>query len=65
MLLIPFSEFEPLIDGMWITQKDDRHYWHVVIYRKGEEYTLHRKKGEKNVDLTQYFVGQESSVAVL
>jgi hypothetical protein len=60
VLLIPFSAFEPLVDGMWTTQKDDRLYWHVVIYRKGEEYSLHRKKGEKNIDITQYLVSAES-----
>ena len=54
VLLIPFAEFEPWLDGMWTTQKEDRSYWHVVIYRKGNKYSLHRKKGEKNIDLTPY-----------
>ncbi|MEE4237762.1 MAG: hypothetical protein V2I51_13675 [Anderseniella sp.] len=56
LLLIPFSEFASWLDGMWITQKDDRMYWHVVIYRTEDKYSLHRKKGQKNVDVTQYLI---------
>jgi hypothetical protein len=56
VLLIPFSDFNSWLGGMWTTQKDDRYYWHVVIYRKGDKYTLHRKKGEKNIDLTPYIL---------
>jgi len=56
VLLIPFPDFEPLLNGMWTTQKDNRLYWHVVIYRKGEKYSLHRKKGEKNIDVTPYLL---------
>jgi len=61
ILLIPFSDFESWLDGMWTTQKKDRYYWHVVIYRKGDKYTLHRKKGEKNIDLTMYLMKSENS----
>jgi hypothetical protein len=56
LLLIPFSEFEQWLDGLNTTQKEDSSYWHVIIYRKGEKYTLQRKKGEKAVDLTQYLM---------
>jgi hypothetical protein len=58
VLLIPFSDFNSWLGGMWTTQKDDNYYWHVVIYRKGDKYSLHRKKGEKNIDLTHYLLGQ-------
>jgi hypothetical protein len=59
VLLIPFSDFEPWLEGMWTTQKDDRYYWHVVIYRKGDKYSLHRKKGEKTIDLTPYLLTKD------
>lgn len=59
VLLIPFSEFEQWLDGMWTTQKEDRFYWHVVIYRKAENYTLHRKKGEKAIELTKYLLAEK------
>ena len=60
LLLIPFSDFESWLEGMWTTQKNDRYYWHVVVYRKVDKYTLHRKKGEKNIDLTPYLLGKDS-----
>jgi hypothetical protein len=60
LLLIPYSDFKAWLDGMWITREDDRYYWHVNIYRNNEEYILHRKKGEKNIDLTAYLLRQES-----
>jgi hypothetical protein len=41
---------------MWITKKDETLYWHVVIDRKGDKYDLHRKKGEKKIDLTSYII---------
>lgn len=56
LLLIPFTDFDSWIDGMGTTQKGDRYYWHVIIYRKNEEYYLHRKKGKKIIDLTRYIV---------
>jgi hypothetical protein len=59
LILIPFTEFEPWLEGSWTTTKDDRTYWHVVIYRKGNKYTLRRKKGEKTIDLTQYALPEE------
>ena len=36
VLLIPFTDFDSWLRGMWTTQKGDRYYWHVVIYRKGD-----------------------------
>lgn len=59
LLLIPFSHFEPWLEGMWTTQKDDRYYWHIVIYRKSEKYTLHLKKGMKKIDLTPYLIRKD------
>ncbi len=56
ILLIPFSDFQSWLNGMWITQREDSYYWHVVIYRAGEKYSLHRKKGEKNIDVTKYLL---------
>ena len=56
MLLIPFSDFDSWLKGLWITQKENRFYWHVMIFRKGEKYSLHRKKGEKKIDLTPYIL---------
>jgi hypothetical protein len=59
VLLIPFSDFNPWLEGMWTTQRDARYYWHVAIYRTGYKYTLHRKKGHKNIDLTPYVLAKD------
>ena len=61
LLLIPFSDFEQWLDGLNTTQKEDRLYWHVIIHRKGENYTLQRKKGEKAVDLTKYLMQDKTA----
>jgi hypothetical protein len=61
LLLIPFSEFEQWLDGFNTTQKEDRLYWHVIIYRKGEKYTLQRKKGETAVELTKYLMPEKTT----
>jgi hypothetical protein len=56
VLFIPFKDFDQWVAGMWTTEGDDRSYWHVVIDRKGDQYSLRRKKGEKPIDLTKYLV---------
>lgn len=61
LLLIPFSDFEQWLDGLNTTQKEDRFYWHVIIHRKGEKFTLQRKKGEKAVDLTMYLMPEKTA----
>ena len=45
ILMIPFNEFNEWIDGLNITEKEGRFYWHVHIDRAGEHYSLRRKKG--------------------
>lgn len=59
VLLIPFAEFDQWLEGLWTTQQEDRFYWHVVIYRKNEKYILHRKKGERGIDLTKYLLDED------
>jgi hypothetical protein len=56
VILIPFSDFESLLSSTWTTQKGDRIYWHIVIHRKEEKFFLHRKKGEKIIELTPYLL---------
>ncbi len=59
VILIPFKAFKPWLEASWTTTNGDRTYWHVVIYRKGNKYTMRRKKGEKTIDLTQYALPEE------
>lgn len=58
VLLVPFTDFSTWLDGTWVTQKEGRFYWHVVIFRDGDSYMLHRKKGQKNIDFTKYLLEQ-------
>jgi hypothetical protein len=60
VLLIPFSDFVSWLDGMWTTQKNDYYYWHVLISRREDKYSLHRKKGEQNIDLAQYLLAENT-----
>jgi hypothetical protein len=54
VILMPFTEFDLLLDGMNVTQKDDRMYWHISIERKEERYFLHRRRGHKIIELTPF-----------
>lgn len=59
VITVPFREFSVWLEKTWITEKDDRFYWHVAIYREGTKYSLHLRKGEGNVDLTDYLLSAE------
>ena len=59
LILIPFEVFEPWLEGSWTTTNGERTYWHIVIYRKGNKYTMRRKKGESAIDLTPYALPEE------
>lgn len=56
ILLIPFSDFEPLVNNMGTTKKEDRMYWHVVIYKRDEKFLLDqpRSVGQEPRDITGY-----------
>lgn len=57
LILVPFTDFVPWLASIWTTEKDDRMYWHIVIYRDNEQYFLRLKKGEKAIDLSSYLLG--------
>src|SRR6266550_1266327 len=50
VLLIPFQDFDPWLDGMNMTKKEEREYWHVHIFGEEQKYVLHRKKGQQRID---------------
>lgn len=54
--LIPIETFFGWLDGMNMTLKEDRHYWHVQIYEEDGKATLVRKKGQPRIDLDPYRV---------
>jgi hypothetical protein len=56
LLLIPTVEFVTWLDGMNMTQRGDRFYWHVHISKEADRLMLHRKKGFKPIELTKFVV---------
>lgn len=56
--LIPFLQFEPLINTFWTTEKEDRMYYHVVIHEKDNAFLLQQPKGTSQdmVDITKFRV---------
>ena len=44
VLLIQFRDFTPWLEGMWITQLEDRFYWRVSVRQEGTRF-LQTKKG--------------------
>jgi hypothetical protein len=56
ILLIPLHEFTQWLDGMNVTERPDRFYWHVSIFVEGDRFILHRKKGFDRIDLTKYLL---------
>lgn len=54
ILLIPFADFLVWLDGLWTTQRGPDFYWHIVIYREGDRFMLHRKRGFEKVNLSAY-----------
>jgi hypothetical protein len=54
ILLVPFADFEKWLEGMSITKKEDKCFWHVHIYNENGKYMLRLKPGYASVDLTRY-----------
>jgi hypothetical protein len=56
IFLIPFDLFASLIPNLWITEKDGRMYWHVVIHERNGKYFLAQPlKGRNSMtDISEY-----------
>jgi hypothetical protein len=54
ILAIPASELFAWLPDMWITQREDRFYWHIRVHEEGERYTWDRKRGLGRVDVTRH-----------
>ncbi len=64
VLLIPFAEFQEWLEGMGTTEREDRFYSHVVLFREEERFVLHRRKGEERIDLSRYLLAGREEAAV-
>lgn len=56
ILLIPFKDFDNWMPGMNVTERGDRFYWHVTIFKEKDKFVLHRKKDYERVDLSKYIL---------
>ncbi len=55
VLLIPFVRFDAWLDGMNVTEREDRMYWHVKIAFDGKRLWLTRPSVSK-IDLSEFLV---------
>ena len=53
IILIPFGAFQKYLPMMRKTKTDDRFYWHVEIFRKGERFLLNKSTTE-GIEVTNY-----------
>lgn len=63
ILLIPFNIFGSWLDGMHVTQKNDRLYWHVKVSYDHQRFYLIRKKGVDRIELTRYLLKETKQAA--
>jgi hypothetical protein len=56
IIMIPIDEFSEWLEGMNVTRKEEKFYWHVQIYRDAKKFVLIRRQGQPKIDLTKYLV---------
>jgi hypothetical protein len=61
IVLVPIQTFTPWTDGMNVTSREDRMYWHVQISREGNRLELVRRKGQPRIDLLPFVVSSTAS----
>jgi len=60
-LLVPFTDFAPWLEGMNITKRDDRFYWHIIVARQEGRFRLRRKSGQRQIELEQYLLRSQTA----
>ena len=56
LFLINYNDFKSLIDYMWITEKENRMYWHIVIYKDKDNFTLQVPKKSEFKSISNFMV---------
>ena len=56
LLLIPLNRFVQWLPFFNKTESDEREYWHVLIYKRGEEWDLYAKGGQANISITEFYL---------
>lgn len=62
MFVFPLDEFQPWLDGSYVTRRGDKFYWHVQLFREGAHWFLKRSKQVGNIDVTR-FLANDSQAA--
>ena len=55
VILIPYSDFYPLLENMNKSTKGERMYWHVEIFEKNNEFTF-RQSHLENFNATRFLI---------
>jgi hypothetical protein len=63
--IIPYLDFKAWLEGMNITSREDRFYWHISIFRENDKLVLHRRRGHEKVDLSKYLLPVNSAGQVI
>lgn len=56
IVLIPFDDFIPWLNSLNTTNKDDRNYWHISIFKENDTLVLHPKKGYSKINLGRWLI---------
>jgi hypothetical protein len=53
-LLVPLAVLLPHLGSMSVTERDDRHYWHIVLQKKADQLVIRLLGGNDGPNLTGY-----------
>jgi hypothetical protein len=56
LFVIPYAEIDKYLSKMWVTESEDRMYWHVKIEGREGQYSLLLKLGEENPDISSFML---------
>lgn len=62
LLVIPFGIFEKWLEGMTETDNERSQLWHLIVTREGQNMTLHRRRGQSRIDVTEYLLGLDDLI---
>lgn len=60
-LLVPLATIQDMFDFMSVTKTEDRHYWHVILQRKGGRLILRLLGGKDGPDLSDFKIANATS----
>jgi hypothetical protein len=56
ILAIPYSELLAWLDDLWITELEDRMYWHIRLRFEQNRFYLDRKRERGRLDITRFLL---------